>query len=84
MTTYRTGRCRPIIADSAREAAEIFAARLARRAYGRRGYARTLNCTGWSQDGSFREFEAFLGYRTGPHETTGHNEYFTIHGDTHE
>ena len=81
MTTYRTGRCRPINADSAREAAEVFAGRLARRAYGRRGYARTLNCTAWSQDNTITEWQAFIGYRSGPSETTGSNEYFTIHSE---
>ena len=54
------------------EAADIFAARMARRAYGRGGYARTCNQTAYSEDGSLAEFSAFVGY------STGRNVNFTV------
>jgi hypothetical protein len=61
-----------------RDAAEIFASRIARKHYGRSAYARTLNLNSWSQDNTVGEYDAFVGYRTGTHETTGHNERFTV------
>jgi hypothetical protein len=69
---------RSVRADSMRDAAEIFATRLARKSYGRSAYARTLNLNSWSQDNTVGEYDAFVGYRTGPHETTGHNARFTV------
>jgi hypothetical protein len=78
MNLYSSAHMRSVSADSMREAAEIFANRLARKAYGRRAYARTCNLNSWSQDNALGEYEAFVGYRTGTHETTGHNERFTV------
>lgn len=78
MHTYSTAHCRSVSAESFRDAAEIFASRLARRAYGRRAYARTLNCNGYCPAGTFTEWNAFVGYRSGQNETTGHNETFTV------
>lgn len=75
---FTTAGCRPVIADSKSEAVGIFAARLARRKYGRRAYARTLNVNSWSQDGRTTEYQAFVGVRTGRNETTGSNIYFTV------
>lgn len=70
---------RPITeTDDMKEAAEIIAGRKARAAFGRRGYARTCNLESWSQDGTIGEFNAFIGYSTAPHETTGHNVRFTL------
>ena len=70
---------RPITeTDDMKEAAEIIAGRKARAAFGRRGYARTCNLESWSQDGTIGEFNAFIGYSTGLHETTGHNVRFTL------
>jgi len=62
-----------------RDAAEMFANRAARRAYGRRGYARTCTEGAHSQDYTLAEYSAFIGYTTGPNETTGHNVQFTVH-----
>lgn len=69
---------RAVYSNSVREAAEIFATRAARKAYGRRGYTRVLNRVSWSQDGSVHEFEAFIGYSPRPGETSGHNVRFTV------
>jgi hypothetical protein len=76
--TYISAGMRAVTAESMRDAAEIFATRLARKSYGRSAYARTLNLNSWSQDNTVGEWESFVGYRTGMHETTGHNVRFTV------
>ena len=64
-----------------RDAAEIFARRAARRAFGRRGLVRVLSEDSYTRNLSIVEFAAFIGYPTGHNETTGHNFRFTvIHG----
>lgn len=82
MKTYHCENHRPIVAsddiESMKDAAVAFANRKARAVFGRKGYARTCNLEGWSQDGTLGEFEAFIGYRTGQHETTGHIVRFTV------
>jgi hypothetical protein len=78
-TKYTCRGFRPVSAESLREAAEIFAAREARRQFGRSGYARTCTMGSYTQDGATAEFTAFIGVRTGRHETTGHNYSFTVH-----
>ena len=62
-----------------REAAAIFAARMARKFYGSKGYCRSCVMGSYSQDGSLAEFSAFIGYTTGRNETTGHNVSFTVY-----
>jgi hypothetical protein len=79
MNTYRSPGHRDVTAADMKEAAEIFAARKARAAYGRAGYARTCNLESWSQDGTLGEFNAFIGYRSAPNETTGGNVRFTVY-----
>jgi hypothetical protein len=79
MNTYRSPGHRDVTAADMKEAAEIFAARKARAAYGRAGYARTCNLESWSQDGTLGEFNAFIGVTTGQHETTGSNVFFTVY-----
>ena len=69
---------RAVRAESLSEAAEIFASRMARRAYGRNGYVRTCNQGSYAQDMSLAEYFAFIGYSTGCDETTGHNVNFTV------
>jgi len=69
---------RSVRAEGIEEAAEVFAARAARRSYGRRGYCRTFLVGSHSQDYSMIECSAFIGYTTGPNETTGHNINFTV------
>jgi hypothetical protein len=60
-----------------KEAAAIFAARLARREFGKRGEARTCTIGSYSQDGTLGEFSAFIGLTKG-NETTGRNVSFTV------
>lgn len=61
-----------------RDAAEVFAGREARKAYGRSGYCRTLRLDGWSQDGTRATYEGFIGYSDGNGGTIGKNVWLTI------
>ena len=78
MNKYITNGRRPVVAETMSDAAQIFANRAARDKFGRSGYCRTCVCTSWSQDNTLGEFSAFIGYRTGRNETTGHNVNFTV------
>jgi len=81
VTTFRCAGLRPIRQSSVPEGehpSAIFARRLARRAFGRRGIVRTLVEDSWTESRDLIEYGAFIGYRSGPGETTGHNIRFTI------
>ena len=81
MTLYRCNGYRSVRAEGIAAAAEIFARRHARRAFGRRGYVRTMVEDSYVPNLSIVEFAAFIGYSTGRNETTGHNVRFTVvHG----
>lgn len=81
MILFRCNGYRPVRALGIGAAAEIFAGRAARRAFGRRGYVRTLVEDSYTRNLSIVEFAAFIGYRSGRNETTGHNVRFTVfHG----
>ncbi len=81
MTLYRCNGFRSVRALGIRDAAEVFARRAARRAFGKRGLVRTMVEDSYVPNLSIVEFAAFIGYSTGPNETTGHNIRFTvIHG----
>lgn len=71
---------RAVLAETAGEAARIFAQRAARREYGPRAYCRTLRLDHWTQDGSMHAFEAFIGRDVpGSHGTTaGRNEWIYV------
>lgn len=58
--------------------ADMFARRLARRAFGRRGIVRTVVEDSWTENRELIEYAAFIGYPSGPNETTGHNVRFTV------
>jgi hypothetical protein len=83
MKKYITTGCRPVQADNMKEAAQIFADRMARKKYGKGGYARTCNLESHSQDGTLGEYNAFLGYTpAGKHNqgsTVGSNERFSVY-----
>ena len=78
MTLYRCNGFRSVRSDSIRDAAGVFAKRAARRAFGRRGIVRTMVEDSYTRNLSIVEFAAFIGYPTGPNETTGHNIRFTV------
>ena len=78
MILFRCNGFRAVRALGIAEAADIFAKRAARRAFGRRGYVRSLVEDSYTRNLSIMEFSAFIGYSTGRNETTGHNYRFTV------
>ena len=79
MKTYNTNGCRDVTAESMRDAAAIFANRLARKRYGRWAYARTCVQQAHSQDGTLGEYSAFVGTAGRERGTTvGSNINFTV------
>jgi hypothetical protein len=78
VTLFRCNGFRSVRADGIADAAQIFAKRAARRAFGRRGYVRTMVEDSYVPNLSIVEFAAFIGYSTGRNETTGHNVRFTV------
>ena len=83
MKKYTTSGCRSVTAENMTEAAEIFAARMARKEFGKSAYCRTCNVESWSQEGSLGEDQAFIGYTpAGKHNsntTAGKNIRFTVY-----
>lgn len=81
MTLFRCNGFRSVRALGIYDAAEVFARRAARRAFGKRGIVRTMVEDSYTRNLSIVEFAAFIGYPTGRNETTGHNVRFTVvHG----
>jgi hypothetical protein len=78
LTLFRCNGFRSVRALGIRDAAEVFARRAARRAFGRRGIVRTMVEDSYTRNLSIVEFAAFIGYSSGPNETTGHNIRFTV------
>ena len=78
MTLFRCNGFRSVRAEGIYSAAEVFARRAARRAFGRRGLVRTLVEDSYVPNLSIVEFAAFIGYSSGRNETTGHNFRFTV------
>lgn len=78
MNLYHCNGFRSVRASGILEAAEVFARRAARRAFGRRGLVRVLREDSYAPDYSMIEFEAFIGYPSGHNETTGRNIRFTV------
>jgi hypothetical protein len=70
---------RPVRAETASEAAAIFANRLAVRQYGKRGYMRTCRLHSWTESGREHTFEVFIGYSVGGGTTSGHNEWLHVY-----
>ena len=79
--TFRADGFRDVQADNARAAAEIFADRLARRAYGRNGFCRTIRLDSWTENRKSHTFEVFIGkpVRGERGTTAGHNEWLFVH-----
>jgi hypothetical protein len=78
--TFTCEGFQPVRADSAQEAARIFAERQARREFGRKGFCRTLRLDCWTEDRRSHTFEAFIG-RPVPGEpgtTSGRNVWVHV------
>lgn len=78
MPRYTCDDMRAVTADSATDAAKVFAARLARAKYGRNGYCRVLRLDSWSQNGERHNFEAFIGRDAGGGTTSGSNVHLQV------
>jgi hypothetical protein len=78
VNTYLCSGMRNVKAEGMREAAQIFADRMARRKWGKRGIAFSPNMGGYDPRMRFAEFTAFVGYKSGQSETTGSNIHFTV------
>lgn len=61
LATFRADGFRDVQAQSARDAAEIFATRQARRDYGRNGHCRLIRLDNWTTNGQSWTFNAFIG-----------------------
>jgi hypothetical protein len=77
MKTYSTHGRKSVQSESIKAAAEIFAARIARNEFGKRGDCRTCKMDSYSQDGTSADFSAFIGITRG-NETTGRNINFSV------
>lgn len=81
MNRYSCSGHKGINAETMIEAAEAFALRKARKTFGRSARVAALCSNAWSADGSMGEWSAFIGYRTGQRETTGHSVMFSVWKD---
>ena len=77
MKTYSTHGRKSVQSETIKDAAGIFAARIARAEFGKCGDARTCKMDSYSQDGTYAEFSAFIGITRG-NETTGRNINFSV------
>jgi hypothetical protein len=86
MTTYHVDGFQPIRqsehpsgeVQTVTDAARIFANRLARRTYGKRGYCYTVRADSWATDNSSHTFEAFIGRDVPNSGCEGHNEWLYV------
>lgn len=78
MNRYKSDGFRPVRAESMHQAAEVFAARQARKIYGRRGQCAALRVDGHARNYVWADYEAFIGYPSDRNQTTGHNFRFTV------
>jgi hypothetical protein len=65
--------------DGPKAAARVFAARFARKRYGRRGAVATVRLDHWHESERYHTFEAFVGRRTDDGGVSGRNEWFTVY-----
>jgi hypothetical protein len=83
MNKYTTHGCRAVAAENMSDAAGHFADRLARKTYGKSGYARTVNLSSCNADNTLGEYNAFIGYTpAGKHNrntTVGRNIRFSVY-----
>ena len=65
--------------ESAKEAAWLFANRLAKREYGKKGYCHHTRLDSASTDGRYGNYECFIGYRTEGGMTSGKNVHLSVY-----
>jgi hypothetical protein len=77
--TYSCENYRNVKANNMREAALIFALRAARREYGSKAIVVTCNQQAMAMDGSFAEYQAFVGVPHGSRSICGKNIRFSVY-----
>ena len=65
--------------ENVRQAALVFAWRMAFKRYGRRAAVAANRVDCWSTDGRYVNFECFVGYRCENGGITGSNQHFTVY-----
>ena len=78
MPRYACEGFRAVEADIIGDAAGIFARRLARKSYGRRGDVRVLARNSWAEDGTRVTYQAFIGITDRNNVTVGHTILLTV------
>jgi hypothetical protein len=68
-----------ITVNDAKDAARVFATRLARKRFGHRGAVVTSHVDNWSADGRYVNVQCFIGYRCDGGGYNGQHEYFTVY-----
>ena len=81
MAKFIASGFRAVEADSAADAAKIFATRAAKKAYGANAYCRSLRLDSWREDRTGHTFEAFIGrnVRGERGACAGHNEWLSVY-----
>ena len=74
---YTCKGCRPVVRSGAFNAGRYFAGIIARREYGRRGTVGPCRINSWSADGSFGEYEVFIGIPCAD-GISGHDIMFSV------
>jgi len=79
LATFSADGFRDVQAESARDAAEIFATRQARRDYGRNGHCRTIRLDSWTESRKSYTFQGFIGRPVrGENATSGRNVWVYV------
>lgn len=78
-TIYHSPGHRNVAAESPNQAAEVFALRKGRRAYGRAARVGALRVDGYTRDGRVHIFQAFIGYPAEGGGTCGHDVTFNVY-----
>jgi hypothetical protein len=78
MNVYKSSGFRSVQAECIHEAAKIFAARLAQKAYGKTAHSR-VTVNSWSPDGNAATYQVFIGRHDRHSRTTsGRNEWLVV------
>jgi hypothetical protein len=65
--------------ETSKDAAREFANRIARKVFGRRGYCHHVRLDSWKADGSYANYEAFIGVAAQGGGTNGRNVWLTVY-----
>lgn len=68
-----------ILIENGKDAARVFAQRLARKQYGKRGTVAAVRMDCYAENGSYANYEVFIGRSNDERGVTGHNEYLTVY-----